>query len=399
LGGMPPVLVVPDGAAAPDLEAALARFDTAGTRAARPDVDDADLAYILYTSGSTGRPKGVMLSHRNATSFVAWCSATFQPVVDDRCSSHAPFHFDLSILDIYMAFAHGATLVLVAEELGKDPARLASFIAERNITIWYSAPSILALLVEFGRLHEKQYQQLRLVLFAGEVFPVKHLRALKALIPHPAYYNLYGPTETNVCTFYRIPDNIAADRTDAYPIGQVCSHLEAMVIDEAGNPVAPTDEGELVIRGPAVTRGYWNLPERTARAFHRDDEGRAWYRTGDVVVASADGYIFLGRRDRMIKKRGYRIELGEIEARLYEHPTLREVAVVDVRPADGNVEVVAFVVAANGERISIISLKRFCAERLPGYMIPDRFVQRSSLPHTSTDKIDYQRVRSLLGEE
>jgi acyl-coenzyme A synthetase/AMP-(fatty) acid ligase len=252
--------------------------------------------------------------------------------------------------------------------------------------------------VEFGQLQEHDYGRLRLVLFAGEVFPVKHLRALKASIPHPAYYNLYGPTETNVCTFYRIPDQIAPDRTDPYPIGEVCSHLEAMVIDAEGCRVRAGEEGELVVRGPAVTRGYWNLADRNARAFHRDESGAAWYRTGDIVVDSPDGYVFLGRRDRMVKKRGYRIELGEIEARLYEHPALREVAVVDVRPADGDLQVVAFVVTGNGERVSIIALKRFCAERLPGYMVPDRFVQRPELPHTSTDKIDYPGVRALLAE-
>jgi amino acid adenylation domain-containing protein len=411
----PPVLIVPDDGTGPDMHAAMERLAGPASALAEPvpatqrtepataaaslrEVQDDDLAYILYTSGSTGRPKGVMLSHRNATSFVEWCLATFEPTPEDRCSSHAPFHFDLSILDIYMAFAAGATLVLVSEDLGKEPGRLAGFIADRGLTIWYSAPSILALLVEFGGLQERDYGRLRLILFAGEVFPVKHLRSLKASIPHPAYYNLYGPTETNVCTFYRIPDEIDGDRTDPYPIGGVCSHLEAMVIDEMGRVVGSGVEGELVVRGPAVTRGYWNLPDRNARAFHRDENGGAWYRTGDIVVDSPDGYVFLGRRDRMVKKRGYRIELGEIEARLYEHPALREVAVVDVRPPDGDLQVVAFVVTANGERISIIALKRFCVERLPGYMVPDRFIQRSDLPHTSTDKIDYPGVRSLLAE-
>src|SRR3990172_113243 len=160
-----------------------------------------DLAYILYTSGSTGRPKGVMLSHQNALSFIDWCSQVFEPKESDRFSSHAPFHFDLSILDIYVSIKHGATLVLVGEEIGKDPLRLAPFISDKRISIWYSTPSILSFLAQYGRLDRYQFPDLRLVLFAGEVFPIKYLRLLKNLLPRPRYFNLYGPTETNVCTY------------------------------------------------------------------------------------------------------------------------------------------------------------------------------------------------------
>ncbi len=207
LGVEPQLLVLEAAGAGAALCTALDREDAqrpapvVATAAPAPD----DLAYILYTSGSTGRPKGVMLSHENAVSFVDWCSEVFQPHENDRFSSHAPFHFDLSILDIYVPLKHGATLVLIAEEIGKEPQRLAPLIAERRISVWYSAPSILSLLAQYGNLGSYDYSALRLVLFAGEVFPVKHLRALKSLLPAPRYYNLYGPTETNVCTFYEIP--------------------------------------------------------------------------------------------------------------------------------------------------------------------------------------------------
>lgn len=397
IGEAPPLLIVPGTAGSGDMSAALEAVEAPASEGDAHTVVNDDLAYILYTSGSTGRPKGVMLTHGNATSFVEWCVETFRPTEDDRCSSHAPFHFDLSILDIYMALASGATLVLVSEDLGKDPVALGEFIAQRKITVWYSAPSILSLLAEFGRMDQHDYEALRLVLFAGEVFPVKHLRALTELLPHPTYYNLYGPTETNVCTYYRIPDVVDPGRVEPYPIGRACSHSEVRVVDPRGSPVGVGEEGELVVRGPAVTSGYWNLPERTAQAFHTDGEAHAWYRTGDVVVESAEeGYVFLGRRDRMIKKRGFRIELGEIEARLYEHPRIQDVAVVDERPEAGDVRVVAFVVSTDGERLSIIALKTFSSERLPSYMIPDRFVQLPMLPHTSTDKVDYQNLRGRL---
>jgi len=393
----PPSLVLDGTRAGASLREALARAPDAGAPSrgepAPPAPDD--LAYILYTSGSTGRPKGVMLSHRNAVAFVDWCSAVFDPRPEDRFSSHAPFHFDLSVLDLYVAIKHGATLVLVGSELGKDPARLAPLIAEERISVWYSAPSILSLLAQYGDLASRDYGALRIVLFAGEVFPVKHLRALQRLLPHPAYYNLYGPTETNVCTWHPIPAHVPDDRTQPYPIGKVCAHLRARVVDEAGRDVPRGQEGELCIAGDNVMKGYWNLPEQSARAFLAEASGERWYRTGDVVTEDADGvYTYVGRRDRMVKRRGYRVELGEIEACLYRHPAVAEAAAIALPHEDG-VRIKAFLACREGKRPSLIELKRFCSEHLPLYMVPDAFSFQPSLPKTSTDKVDYQRLKEL----
>jgi amino acid adenylation domain-containing protein len=364
------------------------------TESAEGSLDD--LAYVLYTSGSTGKPKGVMLSHRNALSFVEWCSEVFQPADDERFASHAPFHFDLSILDLYVPVKHGATLVLIAAETAKDPFSLAGLISERRITSWYSAPSILSLLAQYGKLQQHDYSALRRVLFAGEVFPVKHLRTLAKLLPGPRYFNLYGPTETNVCTFYEIPDLIPEERTHPYPIGKVCSHCQAIVVNQQGQVVSTGQEGELCIGGPAVMQGYWNLPERTANAFRNDPSGQRWYKTGDIVVQDPNGdYVYVGRRDRMIKKRGYRVELGEIEAGLYRHPAVKEAAVIAL-PDDEGVRVKAYISCKEAEkRPTIVELKRFCAENLPIYMVPDLFAFQPDLPKTSTDKIDYQKLKEL----
>jgi amino acid adenylation domain-containing protein len=295
-----------------------------------------DLAYVLYTSGSTGAPKGVALSHRNATSFIHWCSDVFAPRADDRFSSHAPFHFDLSILDIFLAIKHGATLILIEEETGKSPALLAPLIAEKRISIWYSTPSVLSLLAQHGKINERDYSSLRIILFAGEVFPVKHLRALKTLLPRPKYYNLYGPTETNVCTFYQIPDRIPEEQTQPFPIGKACEHLQTKVVGEDGRPVPIGTEGALCVSGSAVMQCDWNLPERTADAFFEDGSGKRWYKTGDIVWEDTDGnYTYVARKDRMVKKRGYRVELGEIDTCLYRHPAVKEAAVV-ARPDEEN---------------------------------------------------------------
>lgn len=358
-----------------------------------PSLDD--LAYILYTSGSTGKPKGVMLTNRAAISFVDWCSETFGPDPNDRFSSHAPFHFDLSILDVYLPIKHGASLVLISEEIGKDPVRLATMISESNITIWYSTPSILSFLAQYGRLERYDYSSLRMVLFAGEVFPVKHLRALKKLLPNPRYFNLYGPTETNVCTFYEIPQIIPEDRMNPFPIGKACSNYRIGIFDELGNEVLPGQEGELCASGSGMMNGYWNLPEKTAHAFLVDSSSNKWYKTGDIVFEAPDGnFIYVARRDRMVKKRGYRVELGEIEAGLYRHPAIKEAAVIALQNEDG-VKISAYISHHKDSRPSIIELKQFCAQNLPTYMVPDLFSFLDFLPKTSTDKIDYQKLKEF----
>ena len=188
-----------------------------------------DLAYILYTSGSTGTPKGVMLTHANAVSFVEWCTSIFAPTEHDRFSSHAPFHFDLSILDIYLSVRQGATLYLISEDLGKNPKELARFIETNALTVWYSTPSILTLLLQFGQLDAGKVPHLRLVLFAGEVFPVKHLRALVERWPSPVYLQpvrSHRNQRLYVCAHPR-PDSSRANRP--YPIGSSCEHCATLV--------------------------------------------------------------------------------------------------------------------------------------------------------------------------
>jgi amino acid adenylation domain-containing protein len=351
-----------------------------------------ELAYILYTSGSTGIPKGVMLTHRNAIGYVDWCSEVFNPSEHDRFSSHAPFHFDLSILDIYVPIKHGARVDLIPDDLGKNPRELAAFIADHRITVWYSTPAILSLLAEFGQLSKFDYSFLRLVLFAGEVFPVKQLRKLVAQWPSPSYYNLYGPTETNVCTYAAIPTPIPESRTEPFPIGWTCSHCKALVLSTEDQPVSPGEDGLLFISGSPVFSGYWARPVETAAVFI-ERYGDRWYNTGDVVREdSKDGFIYVGRRDRMVKRRGYRIELDEIGTALYRHPAIQDAAVISAPHPESGVRIICFLVASESSRPSILELKTFCGKHLPSYMNPDVFIFLESLPRTSTNKTNYQAL-------
>ncbi|MBC03186.1 MAG: D-alanine--poly(phosphoribitol) ligase [Phycisphaerae bacterium] len=356
-----------------------------------------DLAYILYTSGSTGRPKGVCLEHRHATSFVQWCIRTFDASFEDRCSSHAPFHFDLSIMDLWMPLSTGGSVVLIGDSLARDPRSLPGFIAERGITNWYSVPSVLSLMAEHGRLPEHDHSSLRVVCFAGEVFPLPGLRRLRSLWPEPRFWNLYGPTETNVCTAHRLPDTIEDARTEPFPIGRPCDHCEVSIVDDRGAVVPDGVMGRIICRGAPVMRGYWGGESGGGGPGGADPfleiDGLLWYDTGDLgAVDEAGDIVFHGRRDRMVKRHGYRIELGEIEAGLDAAEFLAEAAVFAVRDG-GAVVIHAAVVPMEGEKASVIRLRGHAAGSLPSYMIPDRFHVLDRLPRTSTGKVDHPRLR------
>jgi amino acid adenylation domain-containing protein len=393
-GDLPPILGVEDGVAG----AALTSSDLdALDPDPRIDGCESDLAYILYTSGSTGVPKGVMLTHRNALSFVEWTVDRFGVRADDRLSSHAPFHFDLSVFDIYGAALAGATLDLLTSAERSFGAEMTQAVATRGITVWYSVPSALVLMCDAAA--PEDVQSLRVVLFAGEVFPMKHLRRLRGLVPNAMLGNLYGPTETNVCTYHVVPDELPGDDDRPLPIGKACENQEVFALDENLKPVAHGDVGELWVRGPTVMKGYWGDPERTARVLQQNPLHERFpdptYRTGDLVRRTPDDvFEFLGRRDHQIKVRGYRIELGEIESALVSHPAVREAAVVAVPDERAGARLIGFVVSIKD--VDELELKRHCRDRLPRYMIPTSLVIGSELPHTSTGKIDRQALAASI---
>ncbi len=359
---------------------------------------ETDLAYILYTSGSTGRPKGVMLTHQNALTFVEWCAEEFQVRSEDRLSNHAPLHFDLSVFDVYNTLEAGATVYLITEDLALFPTSLANFIDTQKITIWYSVPSALMLLLLHGRLTVEKLKSLRVILFAGEVFPMKYLRQLAEVSQQSSLYNLYGPTETNVCTYYKV-ERERLESMDKLPIGIACANTETFSVTPDGRLAGKGEAGELYVRGPAVTYGYWADSEKTHKMvvpnhFQENFEEKM-YRTGDIVTVGEDGnYYFQGRRDSMIKSRGYRIELGEIETALLNHPGVREAVVLAVPDEIIGNRIRAVVAPHVAGSLGVLELQQFCASRVPKYMIPELVDLYDELPKTSTGKIDRVKLAS-----
>jgi amino acid adenylation domain-containing protein len=369
---------------------------TADREAPDPHVPviDTDLAYILYTSGSTGRPKGVMLTHRHALTFVEWCAARIGTGPDDRFSNHAPLHFDLSVFDLYVAAHGGATVTIVPEERAYFGADLASFLRDEKVTVWYSVPSALMLLTRAAS-EPSSFPDLRAVVFAGEVYPTKHLRSLRALVPDAALWNLYGPTETNVCTYYQVHDVPEDNRP--IPIGRACENTEVFAVRDDGEAAGMGEDGELYVRGSAVMKGYWGRPDLTATALVQHPLNphvpELVYRTGDLVRLRPDGdYDFFGRRDHQIKSRGYRIELGEIEAALHAHARIQDAVATAVPHEEWGTAIVAHVVPKAGGDLAENEVKQHVARLLPRYMVPARVEIRAALPRTSTGKVDRQEL-------
>jgi amino acid adenylation domain-containing protein len=345
----------------------------AASAAVSPD----DLAYILYTSGSTGRPKGVCVSHANARAFVDWAVRELAATERDRFSSHAPFTFDLSVLDLYAAFAVGASVHLVPADLAYAPSRLVDFLHDREISVWYSVPTALMMMQrEGGLLDRPAPPALRAVLFAGEPFPIDQLRPL-ADWTAARLLNLYGPTETNVCTFHEAgPADLARSRP--VPIGRAASGDQVWAETPDGTAARPGQEGELIADGPTVMLGYWGHPPQ-----------RGPYRTGDIVQVREDGgFEFLGRRDHIVKIRGNRVGLAEVEAAVGGHPAVDQAAAL-VAGEGLDARLVCFVTPAAGDGPpTLLSVKRHCAALLPAYMLIDELRVVDALPRNANGKVD-----------
>ncbi len=339
-----------------------------------------DIAYVLYTSGSTGKPKGVAISHRAALSFVDWSVTELQITSADRLANHAPFHFDLSVLDLYCAFSVGAAVVVVPKLLSFAPTSLCEFIVDAQISVWYSVPTVLVLLINGSDFLTCGVGALRVIAFAGEPFPIEAAKALRRSC-RARLINLYGPTETNVITFFEMT-GADLDRNQDLPIGWLCPGTEGRV---GGKPVQPGAKGELVVRGPTLMRGY----------LGQANVGE-WYNTGDLVEVGATGeLLYRGRSDNMVKIRGHRIEPGEVSVTLQRHPSV-ELACVVVVGGTTSARLVAAVTTKKNKRLGLLEAKAFLAETLPPYMNVDGVVELTEMPVSSNGKIDRTAVLRLV---
>ncbi len=336
------------------------------------------LAYILFTSGTTGDPKGVQIPLTALDHFVGWLRASqgFVPG-GEVFLNQAPFHFDLSVMDLYGALRTGGTIFAVEREEIADPRRLFARLEGAPLTVWVSTPSFARLALAEAGFGSEMLPHLRRFLFCGEPLGADLSRALIARFPGCEVWNTYGPTEATVAvTLVRI----TADMADPLPVGRPAPGMDVWV----------SEQGELTIAGPQVGLGY--LGSSPGGYFTLPD-GRRAYRTGDLGHVGDDGLLYCdGRIDRQIKLHGYRLELEEIEGALRAQPGVADAAVVPVMRGGRPDHLVAFVVGG-GEPVV---LRAGLARCLPAYAIPRIFRQMAALPLTLNGKLDRRVLEDVV---
>lgn len=360
-----------------------------------------DLAYVLHTSGSTGIPKGIMLTHRNARTFVDWMQKEFALTSEDIVMSRAPFKFDLSVFDIFNTFKVGGTLVCYDWNKNRlEPEKHLSYsqlIADQKATILYTTPSTFISLMNRGQLGRFNLS-LRTVMYAGEPFPVTQLKKLKDILGECRIANIYGPTETNIITYYWIGTLPKED--SSIPLGYEVEDTEILIVSEDGKRICAPDEiGELWCRGGTVTLGYLGLPHLTEKHFVNSPFHHyptKFWRTGDYGLRDKENVLhYRGRKDHMVKIKGYRVEIGEVETAISRHPALDEFVVVATQDPKNHTKLCCFFSLIYKQLATEEDLKSFLLQILPDYMVPFHFFSMESLPKTTSGKVD----RVLLAEK
>ncbi|GAA2288479.1 hypothetical protein GCM10010145_68400 [Streptomyces ruber] len=355
----------------------------AATARARPD----SLAYLIYTSGSTGTPKGVEVEHRSLANRLQWDAETFPLGPGDAVLHHTSLSFDISVWEIFTPLISGATLVVGAPNLSRDPHRLLREMRHSGVSVLACVPSLLDVLLEERQPALTDVPGLRYVFCGGETLSPELCRRFHALGSSAELHNFYGPSECtiDVTSWHCRPQ----ETLSPIPVGSPLANVSVHVLDEAGAVVPPGYPGELYVGGAGVARGYRNRPDLTAERFVPDPftsrpQGRL-YRTGDMVRMGRDGVLhFIGRSDGQVKVRGHRIELDEIRCTLERHPEVRTAV---VRVMNGRIE--AHVVPAPASVPTVDGLLRHARSSLPEYMVPAALAVVGSLPTTPNGKIDH----------
>jgi amino acid adenylation domain-containing protein/thioester reductase-like protein len=341
-----------------------------------------DLAYLIFTSGSTGRPKGVMIGEKSFANAVEWHRRFYRIGAGDRSTQYASLGFDASILEIFPYLIAGAALHIIPDALKLDIPGLNGYFEKYGITVTFLPTQIAE---SFMQLKNRS---LRLLLTAGD-------KLTKFIPQRYAVYNNYGPTEnTVVASCHHIQHN-----EPNLPIGRPAANSRLYVLDPHGQLLPHGLPGELYIAGMGLARGYWRMPELTERSFVPDPfaPGETMYRTGDKVKWRADGTLeFLGRLDEQIKIRGNRVELGEVERVVGSHPAVSRTIVFAIGSEDGgdasrDKALCACFLASR--EVPRTEWEAYCGERLPGYMIPARFIRLDTMPLTPNGKVDRRRLQ------
>ena len=360
-------------------------------------VEDDDNFYIIFTSGTTGKPKGVQISHKNLLSFVNWELTDFDLPENPSFLAQAPYSFDLSVMSLYPALVAGGKLVVLPHDVTQNFAQLFATLPKLQFNVWVSTPSFAQMCFLDRTFDGEHHPDLTHFLFCGEELPHSEAAMLKKKFPNSHIFNTYGPTETTVAvTQVEITDEVL-EKYDRLPIGRAKEDTRITIDTSKGDKPG---EGEIIIEGPSVSKGYMNNPEKTEAAFFKKDGDKYLsYRTGDAGFFDGDMLFYRGRIDFQIKFNGYRIELEEINFYLTKNDLVRYGVAAPKYNKDHTVkQIVAEIELKDGVRRKYSDaeltklIREDLAKNVMPYMIPQRYVYRDALPISQNGKVDIKTV-------
>lgn len=360
---------------------------------------DTDPFCLISTSGSTGTPKAVVLNHRSFIDFMSVSNERFNFDGSEIIGSLSPVVFDIYDFEICMLMVNGSQMVLLDAVLAAFPVKLLEMLKDYNVSFIFWVPSIMVNIANMGLLDKIDLPVLKLVWFAGEVFPTKQFLVWYDRLPNTVFANLYGPIEITLdCTYYVVKKRPI--ETEPLPIGVPYHNTDVLILNDDNKKCDIGEEGELCVRGSSLAMGYYNNKEKTTTAFTQNPLNISYpeliYRTGDIVYMREDGNIvFKGRKDSLIKHNGYRIELGEIE-HVIEND-LRLVKYCCAVYQYNKKEIVLYYESEN--KITDKDFRTAIGKVFPSYMIPSLFIRLDELPRNTNGKIDRLALKNRVNEE
>ena len=368
-------------------------FQNESASVSMPRIAPEDVAYCIYTSGSTGRPKGVLIQHGSVAAFYSAFHEVMPIEASSRCMNTSELYFDVHVMDLFFPLHCGATLHLFCGPMIAN--KLLKTIEENRITHFTAVGPVMTLMSSAKLFSKCDFSSLERVMTGAEIVNVETMQKWLQRVPGLKLVNGYGPTEaTVICTYYVI-DRVEPGRSEFYPIGKPLKGTDVLLLDGDRIVSEPGVQGELLIGGRQVMKGYWNNQRQTQEKITQID-GKRYYRSGDICQWSPSGDLdYIGRNDEQVKLSGFRINLNEIKRVMDAAQVVKEGhPIVTVHPTLGKVITACFTRADDKlepEKI-FADLKAVFKQELPYYMVPSLYFCFDNFPKLPSGKTDKNQI-------